>query len=267
MLGQIVTAISPVPLPGDDTSKSPSTSRRQAGPSSNRHDPYLTPALSVPQTALSASPASPATTQTVYTIDAGFGAPSAAMAPTPQTHQLGVSYGLPPATPRLPASLSGQLLLLQIPSASFATHFTTQQQPVLPLLAYQSSIYTIDSSASSTSAVASSSMTTINRDDFLIPSSPSAPYMSSDMNYTSIRMPTGTIGSGGSSVVTSVSVDDTSLVHSVSIPISRLCHRPSGFCNSVYPPSTAILLFFFFAVMLRRMLSSCLSVSATHPVS
>jgi len=103
------------------TPHSPSTSRREASLSTNRHDPYLTPALSVPQAALGAPPASPANSQMVYTINTGFGAPPAAMEPTPRTHQLGVGYGLLPATARLPASPSSQLPLLHIPSSSFTT--------------------------------------------------------------------------------------------------------------------------------------------------
>jgi len=132
----------------------------------------------------------------VYTINTGFGAPPAAMEPTPRTHQdwhqLGVGYGLPPVTPRLPANLPSQLPLLHIPSASFATHLTTQPQPVLPLSAYHSSVYTVDSSASSTSAIASA-MSTLNPDDFLLPSSLSAASISSYMNDMFISTPTGTI--------------------------------------------------------------------------
>jgi len=167
------------------TRQSPSTSRRPVGASSNRYDPYVTPAWSVSQAALGAPPASPASTH----INAGFGVPTAATEHTLRTHQLGVGYGLPPDTPSSPVSSPSQLPLLHIPSASFATHFATQPQPVLPL----SSIYTIDSSASATSAIASSSLSSINPDDFLIPTSPSAASLSSYLNDTSMATPTGAV--------------------------------------------------------------------------
>jgi len=228
------TASSPRYHPYRDTAMtrhSPSTSRRPVGASSNRYDPYVTPAWSGSQAALGAPPASQASSH----INTGFGVPTAATEHTLRTHQLGVGYGLPPDTPSSPVSAPSPLPLLHIPSASFATHFATQPQPVLPLSAYQTSIYTIDSSASATSAIASPSLSSINPDDFLIPTSPSAASLSSYLNDTSMATPTGTMGSGRSSVVTSASVVDTPLLQQpTSVAVS-----PAATTTSTVPAYSA----------------------------
>ena len=190
------------------TRQSPSTSRRPVGANSYRNDPYMTPALSVTRpAALGAPPTSPANTH----INTGFGVPTAATEHTLRTHQLGVGHGLPQESPSSPVGSPSPLPLLHIPSASFATQYATQPQPVLPLSAYQTSIYTIDSSTPATSAIASSSLSSINTDDFLIPTSPLAASLSTYLNDTSMATPIGTTGSGRSSVVTSVPGVDTPL--------------------------------------------------------
>jgi len=228
------TASSPRYHPYRDTAltrQSPSTSRRPVAASRNGYDPYVTPAWSGSQAALGAPPTSPASTH----INTGFGVPTAATEHTLRAHQLGVGYGLPPDTPSSPVSSSSQLPLLHIPSASFATHYTTQPQPVLPLSAYQSSIYSIDSSTRATSVLASPSLSSINTDDFLIPISPSAASLSCYLNDTSMATPTGTTGSGRSSVVTSVSVADTPpLQHPASVAVS-----PAATTTSTLPAYSA----------------------------
>jgi len=181
---------------------SPSASRRPVGPGDRQDDPYLTSAWNGSQAAEGAPPTSPPSNY----LNTGFGVPRVPIDNTALAHQVGLGYGLPPDMPSSPISQHSQLPQLHIPSASFATHFATQSQPVLPLSAYQASVYSIDSSTTAASAIASPSVSSINTDDFLLglPLSPSTDSLSCYLNDTSMATPTTTTGSGRSSVATPI---------------------------------------------------------------